>query len=58
MAQQCLGKVYQLGCIGKSWHTTIAIEVGTQAYMIDAHNVDSMTQMPYCIVYACLAIGA
>lgn len=56
-AQHSLGEVDKLGGISESWHSTVAVEIGAQAHMVDAHNADGMVEMAHGVVDAGLAVG-
>ena len=55
-SQQLAGEVGQLTTVSQPTDTTIAIEIGTQPYVVDTHHLDSMIQMLHSIQDGSLAL--
>ena len=43
--QQLTGEVDELAAVGQTCHTAVTVEIGTEAHMVDAHDLDGMLQM-------------
>ena len=54
-AQQLEGEVDHLAAVGQADDTTIAVEIGAQSDVVDAHHLDGMLEMTHGVEDGCLA---